>query len=885
MMHPNWHTRYEKSRRHGCTRGRPGRAAFRPQLERMEDRTLLAAGPYAASGLTASDPVFTGWATGVSGLVRGLQDISNPSGPLASFGASGDALGAPAGGSSVVSLGDGGSITVTFANSIRNGPGADFAVFENGFAFNGGVFAELAFVEVSSDGVNFFRFPSVSLTQTTLQVGGFPYEEFPQVLDPTNVHNLAGQFQALEGTPFDLQDLVGVSQLLDVNAVTHIRLVDAVGSINPAYAALDSLGSMINDPWTTPFASGGFDLDAVGVIHAAGAPSANAGGSYTISEGDSLQLNAGLSSDPDSDPLTYSWDINGDGAFGDASGVNPTLSWSALNSLGITDGPFNGNNVRVRVNDGNGHIATSPATTLTVNNRAPVVSAPDNISFVEGSPVSIPPGMFIDPGDDVPFSASVNWRDGDGPQPLALNGQTFQLDPSFLTAGEYDVTVTVTDSDGASGWDSLHISVIDPRPVVNAGADQSVTENSLVTLTGSFTDADTTAGDTHTFLWHLVTSSNGLTVADGSTQSFSFTPLDNGTYTFSLTVTDGQGHSGSDTVTIDVSNVAPTAALSGPADGIRGQLRAFSFSATDISPVDQAASFTYTIDWNGDGIWDQTTTGGSSLQVDHIFPDSGSFNVSVTATDKNGSPSATATQAVAIAAVGLQADSANPTRTALVIGGTSGDDSIRIARAGSSTRLRVLIDGVLQGTFRPTGHLIVNGQEGNDRIAVPRSSTTPAWLHGDAGNDTLRGGDGRDVLWGDHGDDRLLGGAGRDWLIGGGGNDQLLGGKDGDLLIGGTTTFDADPNAITVLTLEWNSHRAYTARVANLLGTGSGPSFDARLNGDVFLTKNGPSGAVLDDASEDQLKGGAERDLFFASLPTEVADVLGDARPSEEVIR
>jgi hypothetical protein len=218
------------------------------------------AGPYSTTGMSSSDPSFVGWATGVSDLTRGPRNIANLAAGLASFGSAANALGAPDGTVGVVSLGDGGSITVTFAQAIINGSGADFAVFENGFAFQGGVFAELAYVEVSSDGVNFVRFPATSLTPTDSQVGPFGS------LDPSNIHNLAGQFVALEGTPFDLAD-VGLS------TATHVRLVDVVGSIDPAYASYDENGNPINDLWPTEFASGGFDLDAVGVIHESPEPS------------------------------------------------------------------------------------------------------------------------------------------------------------------------------------------------------------------------------------------------------------------------------------------------------------------------------------------------------------------------------------------------------------------------------------------------------------------------------------------------------------------------------------------------------------------------------------------------------------------------------------
>jgi hypothetical protein len=129
-------------------------------------------------------------------------------------------------------------------------------------------FLELAFVEVSSDGQRFVRFPATSLTQDSTQIDGFG------AVDATKIHNLAGKYITSFGTPFDLEDLRD-SLAVDIQRVTHIRLVDVVGAIQEQYASLDHLGNRINDPWPTPFASSGFDLDAVGVIHQADISSAD----------------------------------------------------------------------------------------------------------------------------------------------------------------------------------------------------------------------------------------------------------------------------------------------------------------------------------------------------------------------------------------------------------------------------------------------------------------------------------------------------------------------------------------------------------------------------------------------------------------------------------
>lgn len=215
-------------------------------------------GTAGCNAIAADDNVFVAWATGVV-LTRGPQMISNPSSPLASFGDETNAIGPATLNNSMdaVSLGDGGSALLTFERPIRNGEGPDFVVFEND---NIGTFLELAFVEVSSDGEHFVRFQATSLTPTDEQVGSFGS------VDPTFINNLAGKFRIGYGTPFDLEELAG-SENLDIDSIVYVRVIDAIGTIDPQYATYDAFGHMVNDPWPTNFASSGFDLTGVGVIH------------------------------------------------------------------------------------------------------------------------------------------------------------------------------------------------------------------------------------------------------------------------------------------------------------------------------------------------------------------------------------------------------------------------------------------------------------------------------------------------------------------------------------------------------------------------------------------------------------------------------------------
>lgn len=213
--------------------------------------------PPGFSGSTAihkDSSIIVNWASGIT-LTRGPLNIQNPGLGLVTFGIESDALSIAD--AAPVSLGDGGEAIVTFPNPIKNGTGPDFAIFENGFADH---YMEFAFVEVSSDGMNYYRFNGISEAPTDVQLTNFSFS------DCAYIHNLAGKYRQNYGTPFDLEELSGIFGL-NVNSITHVRLIDVVGSIDPQYGTYDSQGVIINDPFPTEFESGGFDLDGIAVIH------------------------------------------------------------------------------------------------------------------------------------------------------------------------------------------------------------------------------------------------------------------------------------------------------------------------------------------------------------------------------------------------------------------------------------------------------------------------------------------------------------------------------------------------------------------------------------------------------------------------------------------
>ncbi len=236
------------------------------------------------------NPIFRGWATDYQNYLPSDAVDYGYDNPNKAFGyATGD-------NNSIVSLGDilpwnpssSGEITLIFGdplaagdpNHIRDVNGYDFVVFENSFFSLGGddIFAELGYVEVSSDGVNFIRFDSVSLTAGSVNGFGF--------LDASDVFNLAGKhinsYGICTGTGFDLAELAGhdnvISGLIDLDDICYVKIVDIAGSgdlfdtamnfTDPAtYPSWSNYLSdnRIYDAWIT-IGTGGFDLEAIGVL-------------------------------------------------------------------------------------------------------------------------------------------------------------------------------------------------------------------------------------------------------------------------------------------------------------------------------------------------------------------------------------------------------------------------------------------------------------------------------------------------------------------------------------------------------------------------------------------------------------------------------------------
>jgi hypothetical protein len=179
------------------------------------------------------------------------------------------------------------------------------------------------------------------------------------------------------------------------------------------------------------------------------APTIGITGSASVDEGSPYSLTLGAVTDPGADTVSSYIVHWGDGA-------SDTYGGNGAKTHTYADGP-NIYAITVDLVDEDGtFLDKANALNVTVNNVAPTVTASFTSSGVNCGPNNATLSVsFTDPGVDT-HTATINWGDGSPVQSLGTVTSPFTASHTYAAAGNYNATVTVTDSDGAPGADAAN---------------------------------------------------------------------------------------------------------------------------------------------------------------------------------------------------------------------------------------------------------------------------------------------------------------------------------------------------------------------------------------------------------------------------------------------
>jgi PKD repeat protein len=431
------------------------------------------------------------------------------------------------------------------------------------------------------------------------------------------VNNRAPTITAISATPPTVD--VGVTTSLSVTAsdldgdTLNYSWAQTSG---PAGAVLVNANSA--NPTFTPGAKGSYEFtvtvtdgfggsasEPVTVTVNNRAPTANAGSVQSVLVNQSVQLNGTASSDPDGDPLSYTWTQTGGPAvtLTDANAVQPSFVAPAQ--------PATLTFSLVVADDEN---LTSPPSSVTINVNDVAISglnADNNGPTVLGQPTTFTATVIA--GTNVAYS----WDFGNGD---TATGATVNY--TFTSTGSRTVTLTATNGAGSTSTTTL-VSVTNTAPLANAGATQNVLVGANVTLDGR-ASSDPDGHTPLTFAW-TQTGGPAVSLSGANTAQPSFTaPATPTVLSFQLIVTDARGLASTpNTTVVNVRDAAPqnvTATNNGPTT--LGQL-------TQLSATAQGTNLTYSWDL-GDG---NSATGAT---VNHTYADEGTYIATVTVSNSTG---------------------------------------------------------------------------------------------------------------------------------------------------------------------------------------------------------------------------------------------------------
>ena len=510
-----------------------------------------------------------------------------------------------------------------------------------------------------------------------------------------------------------------------------------------------------------------------------------------IYEGDNLTLTASAVPATNREILSFVWDLNDNGDFGDVVATDlqldentntytatTTVPWAYLSSYGLDDDDVPDGTTcefSLRALDNLGDFAEDTVS-FTIKNAAPTVDIKGDASVNEGTPFELALNAK-DPGEDTVTQYIVYWGDGVVESFASAGVVTHTYADDYETVA---IKVDLEDEDGIyENAGSLELQVMNVAPeIISLSVGPPLTpEGGIVTLNCAFTDPGTL--DT----WNAT-----IGRGDGSTTEIAGLGADpfesthtyarGGIYEITLNLSDDDMGTATDTANMMVTGA-------GLVDGV---LYVAGTSGDDRVQIDKTCNGKIKVyaSFLPDRCHVRTF---NAKEIERIEVYLGDGNDHATIADNIKLP--------VLMDGGAGNDFLNAGGGLAVIIGGEDNDTLIGGRAG---------DKICGGA----GNDLIVGNGGNDVIDAGAGNDL---VFGSCGNDKILGGDGKDLVFGGTGNDVIDGGSDHDRLFSECGNDKILGGDGNDLLVGGQGHDTLDGGAGKDRLVEWSGaygdHKRY----------------------------------------------------------------------------
>ncbi len=401
----------------------------------------------------------------------------------------------------------------------------------------------------------------------------------------------------------------------------------------------------------------------------------------------------GPAGSPFSETFTQTGAI-GTATFTLASGTLPTGLTLAANGV-LSGTPTQGGTfpITVLVTDSNGCTGTSSTYNLIITCPTITVTNPVNGNGTAGSPFS---ETFSSSGG----VGTMTYTLASGALPAGLSLSTGGvLSGTPTVVGSFPITVTATDQNGCTGTGSTYTIVI---------GCQTITVNNPATSTGTansaFSQTFTQTGGIGTMTFTLASGTlpAGLTLATNGT--LSGTPTQTGSFPITVTATDANGCQGTGT-TYNLTIGCQTITVTNPANANGTANSPFSETFTSSNGI---GTITYTL---ASGTLPTGLTLATNGTLSGTPTQTGSFPITVTATDANGCTGTSATYTIVIACqtitvtipANANGTANSPFSETFTQTGAIGTATFTLASGTLPTGLTLAANGVVSGTPTQVG--------------------------------------------------------------------------------------------------------------------------------------------------------------------------------------